>query len=230
MPTKSYCFSDLTLIENVSKVIKVDDAVYVNVIPEEMRNDLLNEISYEIFGCQSIEILLSRFIFHKPLKILITDFASNGFFWAQVDEENEVIDEYKILYEKINEPQLLDSLPRAKLESKKCIANFDGEWFRASVIGKNNDSQLKLFFFDYGTIADVNLSETRLIEDDDIWVVPPLAIPFVLKDFLKASKPNSFKEMQYSSFTVKEMKLIRNNSIFEVELIDENGLNLLETL
>ena len=54
----------------------------------------------------------------------------------------------------------------------------------------------------------LDLSATRSLNDEDIWVVGPLAVPFILKD-LTLSKLNRFKELQYESFAVTSLKAIK---------------------
>jgi hypothetical protein len=64
----------------------VSDEDYCNVIPEDMSYSKLNTIYYEVFGVGPTEIVLTRNLFDSK-KIIITDFASNGFFWAQLQQE-----------------------------------------------------------------------------------------------------------------------------------------------
>jgi hypothetical protein len=38
-----------------------------------------------------------------------------------------------------------------------------------------------VFYIDYGTIAVVQQGDTRIIDMDELWLAPPLAVPFVAK-------------------------------------------------
>ena len=72
------------------------------------------------------------------------------------------------------------TLELADLNKKWCIAKFQNEWFRAYIYG-NEGKRLKVFYIDYGTFSVVDHTDTRQYDNEDIWVIPPLAIPFVLK-------------------------------------------------
>ncbi len=87
---------------------------------------------------------------------------------------------YTEIYDMINEEHFTKSLKIARYENKKCLAKFQEEWFRAYIID-SSDSEYELFFFDYGTTANVNISDTRFIDDDKIWSIAPIAMPFILK-------------------------------------------------
>lgn len=86
------------------------------------------------------------------------------------------------MYEVLNSPDN-DSKPLASLGTKWCIAKFQGEWFRAYIEKVVEGDRLRVFFLDYGTLEEVDHSETRQVEDEEIWILPPLAIPFVIKGF-----------------------------------------------
>lgn len=60
--------------------------VYKDRIPEEMNVKYLDDIYETIFGVDIMEIYLNRNVFEAK-SILLSDFASNGFFWAQIEEE-----------------------------------------------------------------------------------------------------------------------------------------------
>lgn len=51
-----------------------------------MKSEKLNKIYFEVFGMETMDIYLSRDIFSTK-SILISDFSSNGFFWAQNEDE-----------------------------------------------------------------------------------------------------------------------------------------------
>ena len=70
----------------VSKIKIVGDQNYRSLIPKEMSLNFLNCLYFDIFGLKAIELFLSRFIFDAK-SILITDFAKNGFFWAQIEND-----------------------------------------------------------------------------------------------------------------------------------------------
>ena len=106
-----------------------------------------------------------------------------------------------------------------------------------------------MFFIDYGTTTTINISDTRKKDDEEVWTIPPLAVPFVVKD-ITLSQLNKFKKLQYSEFQIKSLKLIEKvfiffyfkfiksikvdfffkSCIFEVELTDENGKSLFDIL
>lgn len=192
--------------------------LYKNIIPEEMTIKYLNEIYETIFGVELIEIYLDRNVFEAK-SILVSDFATDGFFWAQ-NEEEALSDEYKNVYELINTECAQRKI--TSIDAKWCIANFQGEWFRAYIDKNIGDDKVRVFFIDYGTFADLDRSETRELDDDVVWVLPPLAIPCVLKDIRK-SQVEKFKELQYQIFKVKSLKMIEKNCIFEVDLMLETG-------
>ena len=87
---------------------------------------------------------------------------------------------YTTIYDLINEDNFTKSLKIARPENRMCLGKFQGEWFRAYIID-SSDSEYQLFFFDYGTNACVNKSDTRFIDDEKIWSIAPLAIPFIVK-------------------------------------------------
>lgn len=64
----------------------VRNELYLDLIPEDMKNEKLNEIYFQVFGMETMDIYLSREIFNTK-SILISDFSSNGFFWAQNENE-----------------------------------------------------------------------------------------------------------------------------------------------
>jgi len=64
----------------------VSDEFYCNLIPEEMNWKRLLHIYFEIFGVHILEIYEDRKL-AEAKSIMITDFASNGFFWAQFENE-----------------------------------------------------------------------------------------------------------------------------------------------
>ena len=64
----------------------VDDEDYDGLIPKEMEFKFLSKIYFDTFGVDVIDIFLSRKIIDAK-SIVISDFATNGFFWAQLEEE-----------------------------------------------------------------------------------------------------------------------------------------------
>jgi hypothetical protein len=87
---------------------------------------------------------------------------------------------YTNMYDMINEENFTKSLKIARPENKKCLGKYQEEWFRAYIIDAS-DTEYQLFFFDYGTTACVNKSDTRFIDDDKIWSIAPIALPFIVK-------------------------------------------------
>lgn len=51
-----------------------------------MSMNFLNRVYFDVFGVKATELFLSRFIFDAK-SLLITDFAKNGFFWAQIEND-----------------------------------------------------------------------------------------------------------------------------------------------
>lgn len=89
--------------------------------------------------------------------------------------------EYRELYVILNNEKVNNSLPIATLKNNWCIAKFQNEWFRGYVDKKLTDNKLSIFFIDYGTHEIIDLADTRQLDDDEVWILPPLAIPFVIK-------------------------------------------------
>lgn len=61
---------------------------YVNSIPEAMNTTKLNDIYYAVFGCTAETIYMGRKLYEGCKRVTITDFAGNGFFWAQLDDDD----------------------------------------------------------------------------------------------------------------------------------------------
>ena len=83
-----------------------------------------------------------------------------------------------------------------------------------------------MFFIDYGTTTTINISDTRKKDDEEVWTIPPLAVPFVVKD-ITLSQLNKFKKLQYSEFQIKSLKLIEKVFIFFFILNSSNQLKLI---
>lgn len=72
-------------------------------------------------------------------------------------------------------------VPKADLKRKACLAKFENEWFRAYIEQILDNGRLRVFFVDYGTSTVVSHEDTRYLDLPEIWSIPPLAIPMVLK-------------------------------------------------
>lgn len=103
-------------------------ADYSDILPEEMGNKLLSKMSETVFGVDLLEIYLDRSIF-ETRAVIISDFSSNGFFWAQSEDEL-MSPEYKNIYETINIAAQDSQGQVSKLDAQWCVAKFQGEWFR----------------------------------------------------------------------------------------------------
>lgn len=88
---------------------------------------------------------------------------------------------YRELFDFLNNKEENDSKPVADLKIKWCIAEYCGEWFRAYIDKILDKNKIQIFFVDYGTTAIIDHSCTRLENNDIVWELPPLAVPFVLK-------------------------------------------------
>jgi len=197
---------------------------YCNVIPDEMKLGKLNRINEATFGVDALTVYEERDI--QPSKrILISDFASNGFFWAQLEDELKS-DDCKKVFDLIadNKSDVI-----ADLSKKWCIAKYQNEWFRAYIDEIYSEKAVKVFFIDYGSTSIVPMADTRSLDLDELWEAPPMAVPFILKD-LTIAKLNNFKEFQYMIFEISSIKHVEKSAVFEVELLDETGENLLESL
>lgn len=213
--------------EKLKSIEIVSNELYVDIMPDDMKSDRLNKIYLEVFGIETMDIYLSRSIFNAKT-LLISDFSSNGFFWAQTEEE-AFSAEFRDLFEMINNVDQNEKKPLADVKSKWCIAEYGGEWFRAYIEKVLENKKIQVFFLDYGTTAVIDHLSTRHENNDKIWELPPLAIPFVLKD-ITLTKFAKFKKLQYSFLNVEAMKLIEDSFVFEVELLDAKGNPLLEVL
>ncbi len=57
--------------------------------------------------------------------------------------------------------------------------------FRAYIIDTSpNGKEFTVFYIDYGTTTTVKQSDTRVLELDELWLAPPLAVPFYIKSML----------------------------------------------
>lgn len=212
--------------QKIAKLETINNGIYESVIPSEMHAKYLNEIYEAVFGVDIMEIYLNRNVFEAK-SIIISDFSTNGFFWAQVEEEI-VSNEFKDMYERVN-VMAQSKKELADLNVKWCVAKFQGEWFRGYVQEVMANKKLKIFFIDYGTFELVDHEDTRELDDEAIWEIHPLAIPCVLKD-IKLSQINGFKKLHYQTFLVKKLKMIEKSCIFEIELVLENGESLLSVI
>ena len=79
------------------------------------------------------------------------------------------------------------------------------------------NNMVKLFFLDYGTIAIVPHVDTRYNNEEEVWYIQPLAIPFFLKG-LNLTKLKDFKNMQYCMFEIMTLKLIENVRIQHIKI------------
>ena len=133
-----------------------------------------------LFGAKCYDIYLDRKIFDKQ-KLIISDFAPNGFFWGQMEDElgsNDFQDMYDVVNRICSEDE---TLPLADLSLKWCVAKYENEWFRAYVDDVIDDGMLRVFFVDYGTTAEVRHQDTRNIDYASVWALPPLALPMRIK-------------------------------------------------
>ena len=64
----------------------ISQNAYCNVIPLEMSISRINKMSNCLFGIDILNMYAERKIAEKT-QIFITEFSSNGFFWAQIKEE-----------------------------------------------------------------------------------------------------------------------------------------------
>jgi hypothetical protein len=185
---------------------KVSIDQYKNKIPKEMDYNRLKRVNIELFGVDTLEIYKERNL-KEINSILISDFSSDGFFWAQIEDEIKS-DECQIIFDMINSHE---GTQLADLSKKWCIAKFDNEWFRAYIEEIQEDGKLKVFFVDYGTTSIVSHEDTRQYDDEDLWSVAPMAVPCVLRNLAKI-KLNSFKNLQYGICNVTSIGLIEGVS------------------
>lgn len=123
-----YLFTESVSIKKIAKLQTVAGTDYLDILPKEMGTKLLSEMSETVFGVDFLEIYLERSIF-ETRAVIISDFSSNGFFWAQSEDEL-MSPEYRNVYETINIAAEESYCPVSKLETKWCVAKFQGEWFR----------------------------------------------------------------------------------------------------
>lgn len=74
-------------VAKISELQVVSDEFYKDIIPKEMNATYLNDIYRKVFGVDVMEIYLDRNIFETK-SIIISDFSTNQFFWAQTEEED----------------------------------------------------------------------------------------------------------------------------------------------
>ena len=175
-----------------------------------MENKLISQMSETVFGVDLLEIYLDRNIFETKALIL-SDFASNGFFWAQIKDEL-LSQEYKNIYEIINSAAEEPKNKPSSLNTKWCVAKFQGEWFRAYIVQLLDNNKVRVFFIDYGSFEVIDGKDTRdlgnLTEDvlENIWALHHLALPCVLKS-------NSSKIEHILAFRLKSFLFLRFASV-----------------
>lgn len=96
--------------------------------------------------------------------------------------------EFQELFRLLNNQKAITSNPapwNLDWSHRWCIAKFEGDWYRAYVNKKpqivGDGIDVTVFFLDYGTHATVKLEDTRQLDDEEIWTLPPMAIPFCVK-------------------------------------------------
>lgn len=106
-----------------------------------------------------------------------------------------------------------------------CLAKYEDEWNRGYVEERLSESIFKVYFIDYGTTSTIRESDIKFVNDDELWLAPALAVPFVIKSKYKKcsmsnassfsnhiditpSRQKAFSKMQYSSFNIKSLNLI----------------------
>lgn len=166
----------------------------------------IKKANIALFGVDTLEIYKEKRL-KEINSLLISDFSSDCFFWAQIEDEIKS-DECQIIFDMINN---YEGNKLADLNKKWCIAKFEDEWFRAYIEEILDENKLKVFFVDYGTTSIVSHKDTRQYDDEDLWSVAPMAIPCVLRN-LAINKLNSFKNLQYGIFNVSSIRLIEGVS------------------
>ena len=107
-----------------------------------------------------------------------------------------------------------DSLKATDTLSSWCLAKYEGEWnrytnilstsiyilnpfffhIRGFIEEKVEENKFRVLFIDYGTTEIINKKDIKCLNNDDLWLAPPLAVPFVVKSKLKN---NSFFKFNF---------------------------------
>ncbi len=131
-----------------------------------------------IFGLPILPIYEERNL-AKITTIMVTELCTNGFFFAQFEDEL-VSKDFVEAFEIMSNASTLKSSPDT--QSSWCLAKYEGEYFRGLIEERLRDeNQYKIYFIDYGTTAIINESDVKFIDNDILWLSPPLAVPFVIK-------------------------------------------------
>lgn len=202
--------------QKLEKFKTVSNILYDGRIPEEMSFARMDRMSETVFGVDIMEIYLDRDMFEVKT-VVLSDFSTDGFFWVQAEKEI-ASKAYQDIFERMNgfggsQPDLLGDL-----QSDWCIARYEGEWYRAHIVKVHSPSQIDLFLFDYGTFVTVSHQETRKYDEDDIWLIAPMAIPMTHKGLVTNGLFEKFKKLQYAPLEVTSIQLIEQSCVFEVQL------------
>lgn len=98
-----------------------------------------------------------------------------------LEKKTKLSNKFRELFDLLNQKGENELKPLADLKIKWCIAEYCGEWFRAYIDKIFDNDKVQVFFLDYGTTAIIDISCTRLENNDKVWELPPLAVPFVIK-------------------------------------------------
>ena len=145
-----------------------------------MEFNRLNKMCKTIFGIPILPIYEERKL-AKNSTIMVTELCSNGFFFAQFEDElvsQDFMEAFNIMSNASSVKSSFDS------QCEWCVAKYEGEYFRGYIEESLAGNKCKIYFIDYGTTSVVNESDIKFINNDSLWLCPPLGVPFVIKSKL----------------------------------------------
>ncbi|MEE6491661.1 hypothetical protein FKM82_016324 [Ascaphus truei] len=156
-------------------------------IPMEMRGMILSHMLRDCFN--DINWLAAIMETRGEVALLVTNvFPPTPFFFAVHLTKGLYSNMTKLFSDlaevEFQQPYLLKSeVQRGTRGLAECIlvGGEEGAWNRCWVIDVVLDLAI-VFIFDYGLTANVPLKSLRRLDRDDLWVIPPLAQPFMLEE------------------------------------------------
>lgn len=162
--------------ENPEQIKEAPPQVFdIREVPQNTQRSALNQCSSHNFQGNYLE--------GQKLEVYITDINDDQTFWCQSASSEEVVKIELSLSEVGNSADHNQIDPDALRPGSLCIALFSDDqlWYRAEVIDKN-ESELSVFFVDYGNKSQVSITDVREMPPF-LLEIPPQAFLCELEGF-----------------------------------------------
>nr|XP_014344138.1 PREDICTED: tudor domain-containing protein 10 isoform X2 [Latimeria chalumnae]XP_014344139.1 PREDICTED: tudor domain-containing protein 10 isoform X2 [Latimeria chalumnae] len=177
---------EATPLSSPLPVLESKQAAYA--VPMEMRSSLLVQMLKDCFGDLSWLVLIMRPI-GEEVELMVTETIPHApYFWAILLTEQAQANMQQLFSSltSINSKQPF-LMKRDITRGRRCMAECmleeaeEGTWNRCWIIDVVGDFAVVLFI-DFGSTALIPLDSIKCLDEDEFWVIPPLAQPFMLHE------------------------------------------------